>query len=263
MVTIEETQTMTQKYLWIPVLTALIFLAACGQAEPTPLPASPTSATAATATSPLPTNTPTPTSPPPSPFPTPTLTTESKWQCDPSGGLTCFVNLTRVAMFNAQEGWAVGGGGVILHYSTHPGASTPTWQWVTPEGANFDQFYGLSLVGPNEWWAVTSGASPHIVHYHNGKIEDIPVPIKVQFLDIVMFDNDEGWVVGDLGVILHYTQGQWQQIASPTREFPLFAIDMLNREEGWALSRLSEVILHYTNGQWDKVEVPDGYYWRT
>jgi len=158
-------------------------------------------------------------------------------------------------MFNAQEGWAVGGGGVILHYTTPPGASAPTWQWVTPQGEIPDRFYGLSVFGPNEWWGL-GGAS--IVHYHNGKIEDVPVPIKVQFLDIVMFDNNEGWVVGDKGVILHYSQGQWQQIPSPVNT-PLVAIDMLNPEEGWAIGTFG-VLLHYHNGQWERVEVPSGYY---
>src|SRR3990170_4393992 len=44
------------------------------------------------------------------------------WQCDPSGGPTCFQNLTAIAMVSPTEGWAVGRassgtGSVIAHYT--------------------------------------------------------------------------------------------------------------------------------------------------
>jgi len=39
------------------------------------------------------------------------------WHCDPSGGPACWRNLYSVAMVSASEGWAVGEGGIILHYT--------------------------------------------------------------------------------------------------------------------------------------------------
>ena len=40
------------------------------------------------------------------------------WKCDPSGGPACWNSLFSVAMVSANEGWAIGGIGNILHYTT-------------------------------------------------------------------------------------------------------------------------------------------------
>ncbi len=58
------------------------------------------------------------------PAPSVTLTStpspESRWQCDPSGGLACFSHLYYVTMLNSEEGWAVGDAGMVLHYTILP-----------------------------------------------------------------------------------------------------------------------------------------------
>ena len=44
-------------------------------------------------------------------------TADSAWQCDPSGGPSCYRSLNAVTMVAGGEGWAVGEQGAILHYT--------------------------------------------------------------------------------------------------------------------------------------------------
>jgi len=60
--------------------------------------------------------------------------------------------------------------------------------------------------------------------------------------------SDEGWAVGDGGVILHYSGGRWTVEDSPTTE-RLNAISMLNAFEGWIVGE-NTTILRYSSGRW-------------
>lgn len=59
-----------------------------------------------------------------------------------------------------------------------------------------------------------------------------------------MVSAGEGWVVGNVGTILHYDGRSWQTFASPTTEF-LSSIYMVSPSEGWAVGAAG-TILHYT-----------------
>jgi photosystem II stability/assembly factor-like uncharacterized protein len=64
--------------------------------------------------------------------------------------------LNKIAMASASEGWAVGNGGIILHYIN--GA----WQAVNvPTGPDF---FSIAMVSANEGWAFGAGGT--ILHYH-------------------------------------------------------------------------------------------------
>jgi photosystem II stability/assembly factor-like uncharacterized protein len=173
---------------------------------------------------------------------------ESRWQCDPSGGPACYSDLYHITMLNAQEGWAVGDAGVVLHYNTPPGSSQPIWQQVTspPSSSLINAF---SMVSATEGWGI-QGSS--ILHYQDGAWEVVPPPVVAPFSDIVMLNDNEGWIVGDHGVILHYTEGKWQNVPGPTN-VPIAAIDMLDSEEGWAVSSFGS-LLHYHNQQWKQID---------
>ncbi len=74
--------------------------------------------------------------------------------------------------------------------------------------------------------------------------------------DVDMLSPDEGWAVGT-GVILHYTNGNWEKEASPDGAF-LNSIDMVSASEGWALGYVPDahVLLHYLNNKWSRVDYP-------
>jgi hypothetical protein len=192
----------------------------------------------------LPSATPAP-MPAPPPTASPAPAGESRWQCAPDGGLTCFGGFSYIDMLNEQEGWAYGSGGIVLHYTTPPGGTVPTWQPVAYLEGSLN---ALSMVSPTEGWAIISR---RIYHFKDGVWENAQVPGVMN--DIFMLNEQEGWAVGEDGVILHYQQGEWQVVASPTDK-RLNSIAMLNAEEGWAVG-IQGGLLHYHDGQWEQENI--------
>ncbi len=198
---------------------------------------------------PGPTTTVTPT-PTLTPTPTPTPTPESRWDCY-QGGLACSDALYDISMLNAKEGWAVGDNGVVLHYTTWPGQTQPTWQPVRVALSLKQPLIGIKAVGPDEWWAADNAG---IVHYKAGQVEEYKAG---RLLDVAMAGPDEGWAVGRDGLIVHYQQGQVEKVASPTKFF-LSAIEMVSPDEGWAAGEVDASLLHYHNQVWEQVQIPKG-----
>jgi photosystem II stability/assembly factor-like uncharacterized protein len=70
-----------------------------------------------------------------------------------------------------------------------------------------------------------------------------------------MVSVNEGWAVGDGGAIVHYLNGVWQAVDSPTN-LTLRSVAMASTSEGWAVGGdynypdSLRVILHYTAGVW-------------
>ena len=63
-----------------------------------------------------------------------------------------------------------------------------------------------------------------------------------------MVTPSDGWIVGDGGVILHYSGGTWNSYTSPTTT-DLNSVFMVSSTEGWAVG-LNGLILHYSEGSW-------------
>lgn len=73
-----------------------------------------------------------------------------------------------------------------------------------------------------------------------------------------MVSGQEGWAVGSLTGILHYTNGEWRQIAN-LASLSVVAVDMLNEREGWAVGLIDNSMLHYRDGIWEQIPpVVDG-----
>ncbi|HEX8983475.1 MAG TPA: hypothetical protein VF792_11925 [Ktedonobacterales bacterium] len=93
-----------------------------------------------------------------------------------------------------------------------------------------------------------------IFHYTNGAWRHECSPSKRDLNAIVAISPNEAWTVGDWGTILHYRDGAWTQVASPT-DFPLAGLAMVSRDEGWATAGGdSGLLLHYHNGVWTRVQ---------
>jgi len=100
-------------------------------------------------------------------------------------------------MVSANEGWAVGSGGTILHYSggSWGTVTSPTIEWLS----------SVFMVIPGEGWAV--GAKGTILHYSGGSWSTVTSPTTTNWLNSVfMVCTGEGWAVGDKGMILGYTR---------------------------------------------------------
>jgi photosystem II stability/assembly factor-like uncharacterized protein len=72
----------------------------------------------------------------------------------------------------------------------------------------------------------------------------------VDFYDLAMTDDGEGWAVGTRGTIIHFNKERWhihsqqhplRYLLSP---ITLTAVDMVSPEEGWAVGT-NGTLLHY------------------
>jgi hypothetical protein len=103
--------------------------------------------------------------------------------------------LNSVFMVSSSEGWAVGDGGVILHYT---GGS-----WSLYAGSpTTEDLWSVFMVSSSEGWAV--GNSGVILHYAAGSWSLQTSPTTDKLYSVHMSSSTDGWAVGDGGVILHY-----------------------------------------------------------
>ncbi len=79
-----------------------------------------------------------------------------------------------------------------------------------------------------------------------------------------MLSASDGWAVGKQyngdGAIMHYKDGQWQQVPAPAKTI-LHGVWMVSPSDGWAVGERSDdgpsigAILHYTGGVWATVPI--------
>ncbi len=145
----------------------------------------------------------------------------------------------------------------LLHYDG------TRWSKVDPHIAN-GRLYSFAFTSPDEGWAV--GTLPNtnqhpaaesdglIVWYHNGAWQEqthFQGPFGQAYYSltgVAMISSDEGWAVGNEGVIMHYANGAWTMAQSPTGE-DLSSVVMVSASEGWAIGNHG-TILHYQGGVW-------------
>lgn len=131
-------------------------------------------------------------------------------------------DLHSVSMTSADEAWAVGARGTILHYAggSWQQVASPTDRWL----------YSVDMLSVDEGWAVGEGT---ILHYLNGTWQQVNSPTKRTLYSVDMVSVDEGWAVGE-GTILHCQRGSWLEVPSPT-DGTLRSISMGPAGEGWAV----------------------------
>lgn len=130
------------------------------------------------------------------------------------------------------------------------------------------RLFGLAMVSAGDGWAV--GYTPNgtgrppagpqtglIAHYQHGvwtTQSTVAGPVSDTFFflsAVAMVSSNEGWAVGNEGMLLHYHDGSWSQIQSPTNK-NLESVMMVSPSEGWAMG--AGVILHYRSGAWSVVQ---------
>ena len=81
--------------------------------------------------------------------------------------------------------------------------------------------------------------------------EESPTRNAIEAIDMV--SSEEGWAVGESGIILQYYKGHWK-VDDNVTDNDLRDIDMISAEEGWAVG--VGVILHFDGAAWHTVDVP-------
>lgn len=184
--------------------------------------------------------------------------------------------LTGVFMRTASDGWIAGSGpngGLLLHYD---GAS---WQQVTAPALTGLSVGSVASLSASDVWITAVGPNVNgmrpassILHFDGHTWAAATLPLGNAALSkIVMVSTTEGWAVGGYcgcgsvqgpssksgSLILHYQNGVWSEVTSPSHplsEF-LFDIAMSSATEGWATG-VRGALLHYSGGVWTATNGP-------
>ena len=163
-------------------------------------------------------------------------------------------DLLSVVMDSATDGWAVGRSGTILHYT---GGQWTSVTWTPPIGSLNDyDLHSVALVSATEGWAVgDSGESGTILHYAGGKWQGVNTSGYTDiFLSVAMDSATEGWAVGAYGMIWHYSGGQWTGLYAQAGD-NIYSVAMATATSGWAVGA-NGAIWDYIGGQWGVVGGP-------
>jgi photosystem II stability/assembly factor-like uncharacterized protein len=150
--------------------------------------------------------------------------------------------LRGVSFATASVGWAVGGGGIVLHTVNGGGA------WSLQKAGTTQTLNGVAFVNEDLGWAVGGGGV--ILRTTNGGANwSVQKSGTTQTLYGVAFaDASNGWAVGGGGVILHTTNGggAWAAQTSTTTQ-PLNAVACADASTCWAVGNRNTV-RHTTDG---------------
>jgi len=134
-------------------------------------------------------------------------------------------------------GYACGDNGAI---------SSVTSSGVTPmtSGVN-GHLHSISFpANSNEGWACGGSL---IIHYTGGSWIQDQIRPSGEYNAIHFVDNNNGWAVGDNGIIIHTTDGINWSTQQTNPAYILTDVFFLNAQEGWAVGS-GGTILHTTNG---------------
>ncbi len=154
--------------------------------------------------------------------------------------------LFSLSMLSADDGWAVGTQGTILHYTGG--------NWVSVKSPIDTYLLAISMANANDGWIV--GASHYngttqlgtMLHYVNGAWTLTPNPTTSYLDAITMLSPYEGWAVGR--DILHYVDGRWAKVPNPDGgTLSRSSVAMTSANSGWAVSA-DGFIMHYTGDTW-------------
>jgi hypothetical protein len=165
-------------------------------------------------------------------------------------------------MLSVNEGWAVGEGGVILHYQNGQWMVATIIKKSSPFGSPLGiDINAISMLSASEGWAV--GRDGLTAHYSGGKWTLVDQGnAHYSFFGVSMISADEGWArgwyyKGEAVMFAHYQSGTWtdmsnlgqQNLPSSPDLGPPQGISMVSANEGWAAGR---GIWHYCDGEWSQ-----------
>ncbi len=175
-------------------------------------------------------------------------------QCPNLSVVSASSNLNGLVMLNSSEGWAVGDGGVILHYYGSYWSQIPSGTGANLYGVSFGLPNALSS---NAGFAVGGSAGSAAALFWNGVGWSVAtsglVPNAGRLASVFQMSSSDAWAVeGDSGGIWHWAGnpglgGGWNKVS--TAVAGLKSIFMTSTNEGWAVG-VGGIIYHYLGGGW-------------
>jgi hypothetical protein len=154
-----------------------------------------------------------------------------------------------VAMAASSDGWAIGLGGTILHWNG------TAWQTVSSPVRN--DLSALAVIAANDVWAVGSGpwlGQSTALHWDGKTWLAVPVPGNPSLTGVTMISARDGWAVGMAGAIRHWDGSAWSAVASPTAD-DLLTVDGTSATNIWATG-MHGTLLHWDGAAWSVVASP-------
>jgi photosystem II stability/assembly factor-like uncharacterized protein len=192
----------------------------------------------------------------------------------PSDAVFSYHRLDGVFFADAQNGWAVGTSEEKQNTILHTSNGGVDWQ-EQGQGlyASWElEFFDVQFFDDQEGWALATDNFPsdHIFLAHTtnggsewnwvdtGIIGNMAIGYALVQGELSFTDSQHGWAVGGLGQIVHTTDGgttwltQTLTCGHPTCPMRLFALEMLDDQEGWIAG---EGLYHTSDGgaNWDIV----------
>lgn len=147
---------------------------------------------------------------------------------------TGFNQIHDIHFISANEGYAVGHQGKILHYING--------EWSLMDSPVNTDLFGVSFVNPDMGWAV--GAEGNILRYQYGTWSQVTSPITGVLNDVCCLNENHCWAAGS--AILKYNGSEWLVDANLGSNE---TIGFINENLGWAGSS-SQNLYKYENGIW-------------
>lgn len=170
------------------------------------------------------------------------------------GGLTWLAqtsgvtaNLSAIASGDATHAIAAGQG--VVKYTTNAGST-----WTSATAPPTLPVTGLSMVGNNDAWAVTTRISGNnsVWHSADGGVTWAAQPTlaNANLWDVHFRTSSVGYATGDSGVILKTTDGgaTWVRKTTPTT-LPLYRIGFMDADTGWAVGGAGVILLTVDAGE--------------
>ena len=163
-------------------------------------------------------------------------------------------NLNGLVMLNSTEGWAVGDGGVILHYYGSSWSQIPSGTVANLYGVSFGPPNALS---PNAGFTVGGSAGNAAALFWNGVAWSVVtsglLPSAGRLASVFQVSSSDAWAVdADSGGVWHWSGnpglgGGWSRVSSAVGG--LESIFMTSANDGWAVG-VGGIIYHYSGGGW-------------
>ncbi|MFH1896911.1 MAG: YCF48-related protein [Candidatus Desantisbacteria bacterium] len=163
------------------------------------------------------------------------------WSVQNSGTTT---DLFSVCFVDANNGWAVGNDGLILH------TSNGGIIWEVQESKSIRPLFSVCFVDQKNGWI---GAERSILHTTDGGINWESKWLDCYLTCVYFTDLNNGWATGAFGdgIIFHTSDGgkSWiaQTTVAETDFYGLPGVHFINSTMGWAVGA-GGVILHTSNG---------------
>lgn len=195
------------------------------------------------------------------------LDENSPWECYEEGGPACYSNLESVEMISEEEGWAVGHGGIILHYTNS--------EWQRYNMPVRSTLYDIDMISSIDGWAVGfdfGNQKALTLHWDGNNWAETINPSNDILYSLSMISSSDGWAVGGAhydwdnntwwGTTLHWDGTEWKEVKNPAKG-RIHAIDAILTNDVWAVgwdvnsgAENESIIIHWNGSNWSTVNNP-------